>query len=89
MPDWKPEILRRLAPLKLAPTREAEIAEEVTQHLDDRYRELVASGQSEHEAFRTTLDELKGEDLLARSLRRLERSFDREPIAPGKDAGNF
>jgi hypothetical protein len=33
--------------------------------------------------FRTTLDELKGEDLLARSLRPVERSFDREPITPG------
>ena len=27
MPDWKPEILRRLAPLKLSPRREAEIAD--------------------------------------------------------------
>ncbi|HEV2306117.1 MAG TPA: ABC transporter permease [Candidatus Acidoferrales bacterium] len=66
MPDWKAEILRRLAPLKLAPMREAEIAEEIAQHLDDRYQELLASGQSEDAAFRTSLDELKGEDLLAR-----------------------
>ena len=28
MPDWKPEILRRLAPLKLSPRREAEIADD-------------------------------------------------------------
>ncbi|HEV2616394.1 MAG TPA: hypothetical protein VGU63_07275 [Candidatus Acidoferrales bacterium] len=32
MPDWKPEILRRLASLKLAPTREVEIADELAQH---------------------------------------------------------
>jgi putative ABC transport system permease protein len=89
MPEWKPEILRRLAPLKLSPTREAEIAEELAQHLDDRYQELVASGQSEDAAFRTALDELRGEDLLARSLRPLERSFDREPIVPGKASTNF
>ncbi|MHB8527266.1 MAG: ABC transporter permease [Candidatus Acidiferrales bacterium] len=89
MPEWKPEILRRLAPLKLAPTREAEIAEELAQHLDDRYQELVASGQSEDAAFRTALDELKGEDLLARSLRPVERSSYREPIAPGKATDNF
>ena len=36
MPEWKPEILRRLAPLKLSPAREGEIAEEIAQHLDDR-----------------------------------------------------
>lgn len=89
MPDWKPEILRRLAPLKLAPTREAEIAEEIAQHLDDRYQELLASGQSEDAAFSTALDELKGQDLLARSLRPIETYHYREPIAPGRDAGNF
>jgi hypothetical protein len=89
MPDWKPEILRRLAPLKLAPTRETEIAEELAQHLDDSYQELLARGESEDTAFRTALDELKGEDLLTRSLRPVERSFDREPIAPGKDTGDF
>jgi predicted permease len=89
MPDWKPEILRRLAPLKLAPTREAEIADELSQHLEDRYQELVTSGQSEDTAFRTALNELKGEDLLARSLRPVERNPYREPIVPGKNTGNF
>ena len=44
MPDWKPEILRRLAPLKLSPEREGEIAEEIAQHLDDRYEEFLADG---------------------------------------------
>ena len=89
MPDWKPEILRRLAPLNLAPTREAEIADELSQHLDDRYQELVASGQSEDTAFRTALNELKWEDLLARRLIPFERNPYREPIVPGKTTGNF
>ena len=34
MPDWKPEIRRRLARLKLAPTREATIVEEIVAHLE-------------------------------------------------------
>jgi predicted permease len=89
MPDWKPEILRRLAPLKLAPTREAEIVDELSQHLEDRYQELVANGQSEDAAFRTSLDELRGEELLARSLRTIESSHYREPITPGKVTGSF
>jgi len=89
MPDWKPDILRRLALLKLAPTREAEITEELSQHLDDRYQGLVASGQSEDAAFRTALDELKGGDFLARSLRPIEKSFDQEPVVPGSNTGNF
>jgi predicted permease len=94
MPEWKPEILRRLAPLKLAPAREAEITEEIAQHLDDRYQELLAAGQSADSAFRATLDELKGDelkdkDLFARNLQPIESDLYREPAAPGKTASNF
>jgi hypothetical protein len=38
MPEWKPEILRRLALLRLSPAREAEISDELGQHLEDRYQ---------------------------------------------------
>lgn len=89
MPEWKPEILRRLAPLKLAAPREAEIADELAQHLEDRYQELLSSGHSEDSARRATLEELKGDDLLARGLRPVEREFHREPIVPGSDAPGF
>lgn len=89
MREWTPEIVRRLGPLKLSPTREAEIAEELAQHLDDRYQELLAAGHPADSAFRAALDELKGEDLLARSLRPVERDLYREPIAPGKDSSSF
>ena len=42
------------------------IAEEIAQHLEDRYYELLVTGQSEDAAIRLAIDELKGEDLLAR-----------------------
>jgi predicted permease len=89
MPEWKPEILRRLASLKLSPTREAEITDELSQHLEDRYKELLATGHSEDAAFRTAIDELKGDDFLARSLRPVERDLYREPVALGKGSSNF
>jgi hypothetical protein len=41
MPDWKPEIRRRLAGLKLEPTRKAAIVEELAQYLEDRYAEML------------------------------------------------
>ena len=88
MPKWKPEILRRLAPLRLSPAREGEIAEEITQHLDDLYQELLAAGHSADSAFRSALDELKGEDLLASNLRPVESNLYREPVALGKDSSN-
>ncbi len=40
--NWKQEIRKRIAGLKLEPTREAEIVEELAQHLEDRYAELLS-----------------------------------------------
>ena len=83
MPDWKPEIGRRLARLQLAPTRENAIVEELAQHLDESYAELLACGVSEAEAQRQVLTDLNENDLLARELRRVERQVAPEPIVLG------
>ena len=83
MPDWKPEIRQRLAGLRLAPTREAAIVEELAQHLDESCAELLACGMSEAEAQRQVLTELNEDDLLARELRRVERQVAPEPIILG------
>ena len=42
MPEWSAEIRRRLEGLRIDPAREASIVEELSQHLEDRYEELVA-----------------------------------------------
>ena len=52
MPDWKPEIRARLRGLRLTATREEEIVEELSQHLDDRYEHLLSDGSSADEAHR-------------------------------------
>ena len=83
MPDWKLEVRRRLANLKLEPTREAAIIEELSQDLADCYTELLASGATEAEAYQRTLAELSGSELLARELRRVERQINPEPIVLG------
>ena len=36
MPDWREEVRRRLRGLSIAPANEAEIVEELAQHLDAR-----------------------------------------------------
>ncbi len=88
MRDWSREVLRRLASLNLPPAREAEIVEEVAQHLEDRYQELVAGGATEDEARRVALEELSDEDLLSRSLRRVEQEVNQEPLVPGGEGRN-
>ena len=80
MPYWKEEIRRRLPNLKLEPSREAAIVEELALHLEDLHAELLSSGATEAEAHRRTLAELSGGEMLRRELRRLERLCDSEPI---------
>ena len=40
MPDWKEAIRQRLAAAELDSASEIEVVEELTQHLEERYREL-------------------------------------------------
>jgi len=82
-PEWKEEISKRLAGLKLAPAREAEIVEELAQHLEDRYQELLAGGATESEAGRTAWEEFDQERLLARELDSLEHSVMHKPLILG------
>src|SRR5262245_2323097 len=83
MPDWKPEIRRRLQNLRLAPTREAAIVEELAQHLDDRYAESLSSGATESEAYQRTLAELSESEIFEGELRRVERNVAPDTIVPG------
>ena len=55
MPNWAEHIRPRLSSLRLSPTRENEIVDELSQHLDDRWRELIAGGASPDEATRLAL----------------------------------
>jgi macrolide transport system ATP-binding/permease protein len=79
MPDWRDHLRARLGPLQLAPTREAEIVDELSQHLDDRYEQLRAEGLDAGEATRLALDELQGHDALAGAMRGLRQA--RTPAA--------
>jgi putative ABC transport system permease protein len=79
MPDWKLEIEKVLSSLKLAPAREREIIEELSQHLEDRYEELIASGLGPADAERLAINELNDHELLLVQLRRTER---KQPWGP-------
>jgi putative ABC transport system permease protein len=83
VPDWKPEITRRLIGLQLASAREAAIVEELAQYLEDCYAELLASGASRAEAYEQALAELGGSEFLTRELRRVERQAPQDPIVLG------
>lgn len=89
MPDWKEEIRRRLSVLKLDPMRESEIIEEVSQHLESLYEELLADRATEEEASRLLLEDLNENEFLTRELRRIEPQITREPIVAGTGSRNM
>src|SRR5689334_15755550 len=62
MPDWRSEVRQRLGRARLSPAREAEVVEELAQHVQDRYEELRAAGKDEAAARAIALDECEGED---------------------------
>ena len=84
--SWHTDLRARLATLRLSPAREAEIIEEVSQHLDERYQELRRGGASEDEAHRLALDELRDSDTLARHMRPLRQAHVAPPVEPGSPA---
>lgn len=83
MPDWKNEIRRRLANVRLSAARENEIVEELAQHLDDVYEQALRNGSTEHEARRIARSELTQSELLAQELRRSYRPVHQEPVVAG------
>jgi predicted permease len=65
---WRRELLERLSSLGLKPDHEAEIVEELAQHLEDRVRDLVASGCEPATARTAALEDLDAPGELARRL---------------------
>jgi len=86
MPDFKEEIRKRLADSSLSPTREAEIVEELSQHLEDQYEQSLHGGTTEEDAYQAVLLELRESDLLAPALRRIEKRMPRNAVVMGTES---
>src|SRR5688572_4304472 len=81
---WTTALRQRLSALALAPARELEIIEELSLHLDERYRELRGQGLSDTAARTAALEDLQGPDLLAKYMRPLRQSATRPPMVAGE-----
>ena len=85
--DWRQDLRPRLVSLRLGAAREAEIVEELSQHLDDRYGQLRAEGASAEDARRLALEELDGADALAARLGALRQARIPPPLPDGPARG--
>jgi putative ABC transport system permease protein len=83
MPNWTQEIESHLASLRLAAGREAEIVEELADHLEERYAELREQGVGEAEALALVRDELRANPDLTERMRPLRQANVPAPVAVG------
>ena len=86
MPDWSKQLRTLIADMHLDATQEAEIIEELTQHLNDAYEDGLANGLSPQEAERVALAPLR-EGALTANLRPI-LTIAPPVLAPGRVEGN-
>ena len=72
MPDWRALVESALEGMRLEPHRRAAIVLELSEHLEDRYRELVSHGAPVAESLALVREELARGDLLRSALAELE-----------------
>lgn len=88
MPDWKAEVAARLSSLDLPAGRHAEIVEELSQHLEDRYRDLVDGGASPEDAARLARAGFQSHEALARRMAALRQSHAAAQQTPAAPTGH-
>jgi len=87
MPDWRSEVDRLVARSDLDGAFKAELVEELTSHLENRFADLRAAGLSEDEAFRQVLSELDDPDGFTKALRTIRRAAPRVSAQIGSTSG--
>ena len=86
---WTHEIRARLSSLRLSPTREMEIVDELSEHLEDRYGDLIAGGVPPDEAIRLALTDFRSSTLLAGRMASLRQAHAGAPAALAEPTGHL
>src|SRR5579871_4628882 len=84
MPEWRQLIKQNLSGCGLSPARELAIVEEMSEHLDLQFQELLSSGVSNKEAFETVLLSLSKLE-----TKQFEDRVAQEPIVLGSKRSNL
>ena len=89
MPDWAKQIRAAIAALNLEPMHEAELVEELSQHLRDRYDEMLAGGTDPKVAYESLLQELNDGALVSGLKASLQDAHPPLPFGKDDNAGIF
>jgi putative ABC transport system permease protein len=87
MPDWAKEIRAAIAALNLEPMHEAELVEELSQHLRDRYDEMLAGGTDPKVAEESLRKELNDGTLVSGLKASLQTTHPPVPLGKDEKAG--
>jgi putative ABC transport system permease protein len=85
---WTREIRARLSSLRLSPTREMEIVDELSEHLEDRYGDLTSGGVPPDEAIRLALADFCSSHLLAGRMASLRQAHAGAPPTLAEPTGH-
>ncbi len=86
---WARAVRSRLSAVSLSPAREDEIVDELSQHLDDRYQELIAGGAAPEEAMRAALADFRAGNVLAQHMASLRQAQAAPVVTPGAPGGHL
>jgi predicted permease len=93
MPDWKEEIHKRLRGTRVEPAMPDEVIQEFAEHLEDRYREMLAGGVDEDAARAALVGEIENVDQVRRGLPPSKRERDSAvaslPLSTGSLLSDF
>lgn len=89
MRDWADLLRARLRGLRLDPAREAEIVEELSQHLELHYQEFRDAGLDHDAAVAAAERELLDADTLSQYMRPLRQANTPPPLPPGAPRRRF
>ncbi|MGE5214347.1 MAG: ADOP family duplicated permease [Nitrospirota bacterium] len=85
MLDFRTEIRQSIAELDLPPEREAEIIEELSQDLEERFEKALSEGASEDEARQRALNELAEPESLSAQLKQARMRSRPRSLTMGKN----
>jgi len=89
MTDWKSQLRDRLSSLSTDPACEADIVDELAQHLADLEDAALRRGATPEEAYAATLAEVADDRALARAIRRADMSRPRPTPPPVEPQAAF
>jgi predicted permease len=86
---WREEVRARLAALHLSAAREADIVDELADHLEGHWRDAIAGGASDDEATRLTLAQFRSGNLLGHYMAPLRQANVTPAPTPGAASGHL